>query len=133
MKRWARRTKPSSAVHNACLARGVLSTAPEQVLRQKLRQEFELGQASIARDKASLVEGTKTSLGAMQLKLKREAELKERIAAFAVFNKNAEKAKKLSRNLQARPCHRFGVVVPVLAESIVYRLPPGHGCSLSPF
>ena len=48
------------------------------------------------------MEGTKTSLRAMQLKLKREAELKERIAAFAVFIKNAEKAKKLSRNLQAR-------------------------------
>lgn len=61
-----------------------------------------MGQASIARDKANLVEGTKTSLRAMQLKLKREGELKERIAAFAVFNKNAEKAKKLSANLQAR-------------------------------
>lgn len=46
------------------------------------------------------MEGTKTSLWAMQLKLKREAELKERTAAFAVFTKNAEKAKKLSGNLQ---------------------------------
>lgn len=73
-----------------------------QVLRQKLRQEFECGQASIARDKADLMEGTKTSLWAMQLKLKRQAGLKERIAAFTVFAKNAEKAKKLSGNLQAR-------------------------------
>ncbi len=80
--------------------------ALEQVLRQKLRQEFEFGQASIARDKANLMEGTKTSLWAMQLKLKREAELKERIAAFAVFSKNAEKAKKLSRNLQVWPSIR---------------------------
>lgn len=48
------------------------------------------------------MEGTKTSLWAMQLKVKREAELKERIAAFAVFTKNAEKAKKLSGNLQVR-------------------------------
>lgn len=73
-----------------------------QVLRQKLRIELASGQASIAQDKADLMEGTKTSLAAMQLKLKREGELKERIAAFAVFTKNAEKAKKLSRNLQAR-------------------------------
>lgn len=64
--------------------------------------EFESGQASIARDKANLMEGTKTSQWAMALKLKREAELKERIAAFAVFTKNAEKAKKLSGNLQVR-------------------------------
>lgn len=61
-----------------------------------------MGQASIARDKANLMEGTKTSMWAMQLKLKREAELKERIAAFAVFTKNAEKAKKLSGNLRVR-------------------------------
>lgn len=63
-----------------------------------------MGQASIARDKANLMQGTKTSLWAMQLKLKREGELKERIAAFTVFNKNAEKAKKLSANLQASVC-----------------------------
>lgn len=70
------------------------------MLRQKLRQELEFGQTSIARDKANLMEGAKTSQWAMQLKLKREAELKERIAAFAVFTKNAERAKKLSGNLQ---------------------------------
>lgn len=56
----------------------------------------------IARDKADLMEGTKTSLWAMQLKLKREEELKERIVAFAVFNKNVTRAKKLGENLQAR-------------------------------
>lgn len=77
-----------------------------QILRQKLRREFESGQASIAQDKATLMEGTKTSQWAMKMKLKREAELKERIAAFAVFTKNAEKAKKLSRNLQATAFER---------------------------
>ncbi|CAM9638943.1 unnamed protein product, partial [Ectocarpus fasciculatus] len=87
---------------NSSVLHGSQQRFPIKVLRQKLRQEFELGQASIARDKANLMEGTKTSLRAMQLKLKREGELKERIAAFAVFNKNAEKAKKLSANLQAR-------------------------------
>lgn len=74
----------------------------EQVLRQKLRRELEAGQTSIARDKADLVEGRKTSLWAMQLKLKRQDELKQRTAAFAVFNKNAERARKLGGKLQAR-------------------------------
>eukprot|EP00903_Cladosiphon_okamuranus_P006314 g6190.t1 len=86
---------------NSSVLHGSQQRFPIKALRQKLRQEFEAGQASIATDKANLVEGTKTSLWAMQLKLKREAELKERIAAFAVFSKNAEKAKKLSGNLQA--------------------------------
>ncbi|CAN0502093.1 unnamed protein product, partial [Ectocarpus sp. 12 AP-2014] len=85
---------------NSSVLHGSQQRFPIKILRQKLRKEFELGQASIARDKANLMEGTKTSLRAMQLKLKREEELKERIAAFAVFNKNAEKAKKLSANLQ---------------------------------
>ncbi|CAM9108876.1 unnamed protein product [Ectocarpus sp. 6 AP-2014] len=87
---------------NSSVLHGSQQRFPIKVLRQKLQNEFELGQASIARDKANLMEGTKTSLRAMQLKLKREGELKERIAAFAVFNKNAEKAKKLSANLKAR-------------------------------
>lgn len=76
------------------------TTAPEQVLRQKLRHELETAQSSIARDKADLMEGTKTSNWAMQLKLKREEELKERIAAFTVFNRNVARAKKLGGNLQ---------------------------------
>ena len=71
------------------------------MLRQKLRHEFETAQSSIVRDKANLMEGTKTSNWAMQLKLKREEELKERIAAFAVFNRNVARAKKLGGNLQA--------------------------------
>lgn len=76
-------------------------TPPEQVLRQKLRHELETAQSSIARDKADLMEGTKTSNRAMKLKLKREEELKERISAFAVFNRNVARAKKLGGNLQA--------------------------------
>lgn len=71
-----------------------------QVLRQKLRKEFEAGQASIARDKADVMEGNKTSLMAMKLKLKREGELKERIAAFAVFNRNVTRARRLGGKLK---------------------------------
>lgn len=87
-----------------------------QILRQKLRMEFELGQASIAQDKANLMEGTKTSQWAMTIKLKREAELKERIAAFAVFTKNAEKAKKLSVNLQVSSRSACFAQKPTLVE-----------------
>ncbi|CAM9423819.1 unnamed protein product, partial [Discosporangium mesarthrocarpum] len=72
-----------------------------QVLRGKLRKELDRCQANIAQDKAAVMEGTKTSAQAMDLKLKREGELKGRIAAFAVFNKNVEKAQKLGAKLQA--------------------------------
>ncbi|CAM9114367.1 unnamed protein product [Scytosiphon promiscuus] len=68
---------------NSSVLHGSQQRFPIKVLRQKLRIELGLGQSSIAQDKADLMEGTKT------------------IAAFAVFTKNAEKAKKLSRNLQA--------------------------------
>lgn len=70
------------------------------MLRQKLRQELELGQASIARDKADVMEGTKTSSRVMKLKQKREEELKYRKAAFAVFNRNVARAQKLGAKLK---------------------------------
>lgn len=74
------------------------------------------------------MEGTKTSLRAMQLKLKREAELKERIAAFAVFSKNAEKAKKLSRNLQARPRTDSGAWAKCWRNRLCNASSTGHIC-----
>lgn len=113
-------TRSTTVTGDSCLGAVCLliCLCAGQVLRQKLRIELASGQASIAQDKADLMEGTKTSLAAMQLKLKREAELKERIAAFAVFTKNAEKAKKLSRNLQASKGYRFGTVrVDVVCDS----------------
>ena len=70
------------------------------MLRQKLRQEFEKGQASIAHDKADLVKGANNSSRAIQLKLKKEEDLKERIAAFATFNRNAARARKLAVNVK---------------------------------
>lgn len=72
----------------------------DQILRQKLRQELELGQASIARNKAYVMEGTKTSLRVMKLKQKRADELKDRKAAFAVFNRNVTRAQKLGAKLK---------------------------------
>lgn len=74
----------------------------EQVLRQKLRKELEARQASIAYNKADLVEGNKTTSRAMELKLKREGELKKRMAAFAMFNRNASLARRLAGNSQAK-------------------------------
>lgn len=53
------------------------------------------------------MEGTKTSLRVMQLKLMREEELKERKAAFAVFNRNVARAQKLGAKLKARDCLLF--------------------------
>ncbi|CAM9941019.1 unnamed protein product, partial [Sphacelaria rigidula] len=85
---------------NSSVMHGSQQRFPVKVLRQKLRKEFEAGQASIARDKADVMEGNKTSLMAMKLKLKREGELKERIAAFAVFNRNVTRARRLGGKLK---------------------------------
>lgn len=74
----------------------------EQVLRQKLRKELEARQASISHYKADLVEGNKAASRAMELKLNKEGELKKRVAAFAIFNRNASLARKLAGNSQAK-------------------------------
>ena len=89
------------------------------MLRQKLRKELEARQASISHHKADLVEGNKAASRAMELKLKKEGELKKRLAAFAIFNRNASLARKLAGNSQAKKqkkipragygCDPFGV------------------------
>ncbi|CAM9361466.1 unnamed protein product [Ascophyllum nodosum] len=84
---------------NSSVVDGSQQQFPIEVLRQKLRQEFEKGQASIAHDKADLVKGANNSSRAIQLKLKKEEDLKERIAAFATFNRNAARARKLAVNV----------------------------------
>lgn len=64
--------------------------------------------ASIAQDKADVMEGTKTSSRAIQMKLKREEELKERLAVFTVFNRNVARAQKLGSQLEARRARKDG-------------------------
>lgn len=85
------------------------------MLRQKLRKELEARQASISHHKVDLVEGNKAASRAMELKLKREGELKKRVAAFAIFNRNASLARKLAGNSQVKQQNKIPRA--------------GHGCN----
>ncbi|KAG5175942.1 hypothetical protein JKP88DRAFT_283179 [Tribonema minus] len=97
---------------NSSVMHGADQRFSVKVLRHKLRDELELCRRTIASDKAAVMEGNSNNVAAMRgnrlavrmtaLREKRAGELKERTAAFALFNRNIARA--LSLGTKATLC-----------------------------
>ncbi|CAM9479254.1 unnamed protein product, partial [Phaeothamnion confervicola] len=77
---------------NSSVMHGADQTFPVKVLRRLLREELELCSKNIASDKLAVMEGNEEAVRMLALREQREAELKERQAALAVFNRNVGRA-----------------------------------------